>query len=218
MAPRRIRLLVVLGLLMAVTLTTGLLIGRTPPAGGTGWGSAGPGVRAVMWPEPQPLAEVALVTQHGEAFTRADLEGRWSLMFFGYLRCPDVCPTSLSAMRAMRRMLAEHGGGDDLAYYFVSVDPANDTPADMDKYLAGFDPGFIGLHGPEPEIRRLAESMAVKFESFVSDSGYASIDHTSSVMVIDPDGRMVGALPPPLVPEQMVRRYLDLREHLEKSR
>lgn len=218
MRPRRIRLLVALGLLTAVTMTTGLLVGRTPPAGGTGWGSAEPEVRAVLWPEPQPLAEVTLETQHGETFTRADLEGRWSLMFFGYLQCPDVCPTSLSAMRAMRRLLAEYDAGQELDYYFVSVDPANDQPADMIDYLAGFDPSFTGLHGPEPEIRRLANSMAVKFESFISDSGYASIDHTSSAMVIDPAGRMVGALPPPLVPEQMVRRYLDLKAHVERSR
>jgi len=215
---KRTRLLVVLGLLTAVTLTTGLLVGRTPPTGGTGWGSAEPEVRAVMWPEPQLLADVTLKTQHGGTFTRADLEGQWSLMFFGYLQCPDVCPTSLSAMRAMRQLLAEHDGGNDLDYYFVSVDPANDRPADMVDYLAGFDPSFTGLHGPEPEIRRLAESMAVKFEPFVSDSGYGSIDHTSSVMMIDPTGRMVGALPPPLVPQQMVRRYLGLREQMERSR
>lgn len=213
---RRIRLIVALVLLMAVTLATGLLVGRTPPAG-TGWGSAEPDVRAVMWPEPLPLADVELETQHGAPFTRSDLEGQWSLMFFGYLQCPDVCPTSLSAMREMRQLLAKRDGNDDLQYYFVSVDPINDNPADMVDYLAGFDPGFIGLHGPKQQIRSLADSMAVKFERFENDSGYVSIDHTSSVMMIDPSGRMVGALPPPLVPEQMVRRYLDLRNYLENA-
>lgn len=218
MRVRRIRLLVALGLLMAVTLATGLLVGRTPPAGtGTGWGSAEPEVRAVMWPEPLPLADVTLETQHGETFTPTDLHGRWSLMFFGYLGCPDVCPTSLSAMREMRRLLEASKLGGDLQYYFVSVDPANDDPADMVDYLAGFDPSFIGLHGPEPEIRRLTDSMAVKFEPFVNDGGYTTIDHTSSVMMIDSGGRMVGALPPPLVPEQMVHRYLQLRDHLQNA-
>lgn len=216
MTNRRIRLLVALVLLMAVTLAAGLLVGRTPPAG-TGWGLAKPDVRAVMWPEPLSLADVKLKTQHGETFTQSDLKGEWSLMFFGYLQCPDVCPTSLSAMREMRRLLGEHARGGGERYYFVSVDPANDDPAKMVDYLAGFDPNFIGLHGPKPEIRRLADSMAVKFEPFVDDSGYASIDHTSSVMMIDPGGRMVGALPAPLVPEQMVRRYLGLRDYLENA-
>ena len=215
MKPRHRRRYAALFVFMAVTLAAGLLVGRTPPAG-TGWGSASPDIRAVMWPEPLPLADVTLTTQHGRTFTRSDLQGQWSLMFFGYLRCPDVCPTSLAAMREMRRLLDERGLGGGEDYYFVSVDPGHDAPEDMIDYLAGFDPSFIGLHGGEAEIRRLADSMAVKFEPFVDDSGYESIDHTSSVMMIDPSGRMVGALPPPLVPRQMVERYLDLRSYLEE--
>lgn len=215
--PKQRPLLIALGLtVMAATLAAGMLVGRTPPAG-TGWGSAHPDVRAVMWPEPLPLADVTLTTQHGETFAADDFEGQWSLVFFGYLQCPDVCPTSLSAMREMRQLLTERSRDEDERYFFVSVDPANDAPADMVDYLAGFDPNFIGLHGSQAEIRRLADSMAVKFEPFVDDSGYASIDHTSSVMLIDPRGRMVGALPPPLVPEQMVQRYLGLRNYLENS-
>lgn len=216
MKTRRTWLAVALLGLMSGALATGLLVGRTPPAG-TGWGLAEPDVRAVMWPEPLPLADISLRTQHGEVFTRTDLEGHWSLMFFGYLQCPDVCPTSLSAMREMRRLLDENDLDGGERYYFVSVDPGNDDPADIAEYLAGFDPDFIGLNGPEPEIRRLADSMAVKFERFVDDSGYESIDHTSSIMLIDPTGRMVGALPPPLVPEKMVQRYRGLRNYLEND-
>jgi len=191
-----------------------LLVGRTPPAG-TGWGQADAGVRAVMWPEPQPLADASLQTQRGEPFDADAFTGRWSLVFFGYLDCPDVCPTSLHAMREMRRLLAERQAAEDLQFIFVSVDPVSDQPSRMAEYLARFDPAFIGLHGPPAEIRRLADSMAVKFETLVDDSGYRSIDHTSSVMMIDASGRMVGALPPPLVPEQMAERYLRLRHHLD---
>lgn len=213
-ARERKRFFAALLVLMTLALTAGLLVGRTPPAG-TGWGAADEDVRAVMWPEPLRLADISLTTQHGRPFTRDDLRGQWSLMFFGYLRCPDVCPTSLAAMREMRRLLDEQNRGGGERYYFVSVDPTHDAPQDMIDYLAGFDPDFVGLHGPQPEIRRLADSMAVRFEPFVDDSGYASIDHTSSVMMIDPSGRMVGALPPPLVPREMARRYLGLRNYLE---
>lgn len=200
--------------LMASALAAGILVGRTPQAETT-WGAAPPPVRAVMWPEPQALADVSLHTQHGEPFGADAFTGRWSLVFFGYLDCPDVCPTSLHAMREMRRLLADRQAAEELQFIFVSVDPASDRPSRMAEYLAWYDPAFIGLHGPAAEIRRLADSMAVKFETFVDDSGYRSIDHTSSVMMIDASGRMVGALPPPLVPEQMAERYLRLRDHLD---
>ncbi len=216
MAARQGKRFAALLVLMAVALAAGLLVGRTPPAG-TGWGGASAEVRAVMWPEPLPLAHVSLETQHGRPFTPADLRGHWGLMFFGYLRCPDVCPTGLAAMREMRRLLDEQGHGGGERYYFVSVDPEHDTPQQMAAYLAGFDPDFVGLHGPQPEIRRLADSMAVRFESIVDNNGHESIDHTSSVMMIDPSGRMVGALPPPLVPRKMARHYLGLRKHLENT-
>lgn len=202
---------------MAATLAAGLLlVGRKPPAG-TAWGAAPPAVQAVMWPEPRPLADVTLSTQHGETFTTADLEDRWSLMFFGYLDCPDVCPTSLHAMKSMREHLTARSAGTDLRMVFVSVDPSDDDPEEMAEYLAWYDPEFIGLRGAEAEIARLAESMAVKYVEFVDEAGYRSIDHTSSVMIVDPSGRMVGALPPPLVPERMAERFLALRSYLETS-
>jgi len=212
------RTITVAGLIvvMAATLAAGLLVGRTPPAS-TVWGAAPPAVRTVMWPEARPLADVSLSTQHGHDFTNADLEGRWSLMFFGYLDCPDVCPTSLHAMKSMRERLASGGTGGDLQMLFVSVDPNDDDPAEMAEYLAWYDRDFIGLRGSEAEIARLADSMAVKYVEFVDDSGYRSIDHTSSVMIIDPQGRMVGALPPPLVPDRMAERFLALRRYLENG-
>jgi len=210
------RMIVVAGLIvvMTATLAAGLLVGRTPPAG-TSWGAAPPAVQAVMWPEPRPLAAVTLSTHRGNTFTNGDLEGRWSLMFFGYLECPDVCPTSLHAMKSMRELLAARNRSDDLQMLFVSVDPDHDQPTEMAQYLTWYDSGFVGLHGTQAEISRLADSMAVKFVEFVDDTGYRSIDHTSSVMIIDPQGRMVGALPPPLVPEQMVERFLGLRHYME---
>lgn len=213
MPGRRSLLIALLLAAMAGSTIAGLWIGRQA-AGSSAWGKAPPAVQAVMWPEPRPLADFDLRTQHGEPFGPADLAGRWSFVFFGYLGCPDVCPTSLHAMREMRRHLAERGSGGDPQFLFVSVDPDNDQPGEMADYLAWYDPEFIGLRGPAPEIGRLADSMAVRYETFVDDSGHQSIDHTSSVMMIDPTGRMVGALPPPLRPEQMVERFERLQAYL----
>ncbi|QKK01419.1 MAG: SCO family protein [Pseudomonadota bacterium] len=211
---RRALLATALIMVMAASLTGGMLIGRDLPHDATGWGQAPAEVRAVMWPEPRALAKVVLTTQHGERFTNDDLRGHWSLVFFGYMSCPDVCPTSLQAMREMRKLLDTQDALHNVQTVFVTVDPQHDRPDEMADYLAWYDPALIGLHGTEDEIARLADSLAVKYLEFNDETGYRSIDHTASLMVIAPDGRMVGALPPPLEPQRMTEQFLRLVEYL----
>lgn len=214
MPGRRLLLIALLLAAMAGSTLAGLWVSRQA-SGTSAWGKAPPAVQAVMWPEPRPLADFELRTQHGEPFGPADLAGRWSFMFFGYLGCPDVCPTSLHAMREMRKHLLERQpGAAEYRFVFVTVDPKSDRPEEMIDYLAWYDPEFIGLHGPAGEIERLADSLAIRYQEFVDDSGYRSIDHTSSVLMIDPDGRMTGALPPPLRPELMVEQFERLQAYV----
>ncbi|MFU8878673.1 MAG: SCO family protein [Wenzhouxiangellaceae bacterium] len=168
---------------------------------------AGAGLEAILWPEPQPIADFELTTQHGEAFGPESFAGRWSLVFFGYLDCPDVCPMSLGAMRAMQRRLAGQGVAPErLQFVLVSVDSDNDDPARMRGYLEAIAPGFIGLTGSPAMIRRLADSMAVYYTTQGSareQEAIPRIDHTSSLMIVGPDGRTLGAFQPPLEPSRM---------------
>lgn len=218
MAVRRRLLIPVLLAVMAGSLLLSIWMSQQQ-TGETTWGNAPPEVQAVMWPEPRPLSDFSLQTQHGESFGRESLEGQWNFLFFGYLECPDVCPTSLYAMREMREFLRQLDRDHDRhQYIFISVDPENDTPEEMREYLSWYDDDFIGLHGDEQEIAALAGSMAVKYEEFVDETGYRSIDHTSSVMIVDPEGRVVGALPPPLQPQRMAERFERLRGFLDSSR
>lgn len=216
MGYRRIVLISVLLVVMAGSTAAGLWLSSPRPAA-TAWGAAPPSVQAVMWPEPRPLAEFQLQTQHGEVVDREWLSRRWSLVFFGYLDCPDVCPTSLHAMREMRNRMIESGDPDPPRLVFVSVDPERDSRQALAEYLAWYESEFTGLHGPGEEIRQLADSMAVKYEHLVGDDGSRTIDHTGSLMVIDPAGRMVGALPPPLRPERMVEDFTRLRDYLDQG-
>jgi protein SCO1 len=212
--PRR-RLALIVLLVTAIVASTWAGVRASRPAeGNTAWGRAPSEVRAVMWPEAQPLADFSLRTQHGAAFGPEALQGRWSFVVFGYLDCPDVCPIGLRALRGMRDRLADRSEGDEYQFIFVSVDPENDSPGEIGEYLASHGGGFTGLHGPVAEIGKLAEAMAVKHREVADRSGGRSIDHTSSVMVIDPQGRLVGALPPPLRPEHMVEQFERLRAYL----
>jgi protein SCO1 len=180
------------------------------------WAVAPPDLQVVLWPEPRPVAEFRLQTQHGASFTNADLEGRWSFVFFGYLTCPDVCPTTLHVMRELRSLLRSvDRSADQHQFIFVSVDPERDSPASIGPYLAYFDAAMIGLSGPAAELERLAQPLAVKYIEVVdAESGARGIDHTSSLLVVDPYGRVVAAFSPPHRPERMRDVFQQLRRYL----
>jgi protein SCO1 len=218
MSASRPRWLVPLAVFVAGgALLLGISMGQRAGTPGSTWSSAPPEVRAVLWPEPLPLADFRLHTQHGAAFGPADLRGQWSFMFFGYLQCPDVCPMTLSAMRDMRSMmLARDAGAAGHRFLFVSVDSTFDRAEAMAPYLAFYDPEFIGLLGPAEALAPLTSSLAVMHIEHRDDDGVRSIDHTSSVMVLDPDGRAVAALPPPHHPELMLARFEQIRAHLRR--
>lgn len=200
-------------LLLASSVWLGfLLLGRPAPAAAD-WQNAPPELRALLWPEPRPLGDFVLSDQHGRPVSARDLEGGWSLLFFGYLQCPDVCPTTLTALRALRQLRPADAA--PWRVVFVSVDPGNDSPAQIGPYLAHFDPEFVGLSGDADQLRALAGSLAVKYVEFIAEDGRRSIDHTSSVMLIDPSGRAVGALPPPHQPERMLARAEQVRAYLQ---
>jgi len=200
---------------MAGATAVAFLLSRPAVPSGD-WARAPATVQAVMWPEPRPLAAFELVAQDGRAFRRESLLGQWNFLFFGYTACPDVCPMSLQAMREMRRYLLESDpAAVDYRFILVSVDPANDRPEDLYTYLEWFGAGFTGLTGDRAELDRLARSLAVKYEVFEDEQGTRSIDHTSSVLVVDPEARMVGALPAPLRPTAMLGQFEALRAYLD---
>lgn len=189
-----------------------------PPAGaGTEWSRLPPELKPLLWPEPRPPAEFSLNDSRGGTFTASDFTGEWNLVFFGYLQCPDVCPTTLSVLRALRRGLLQHAPEQaEARFIFVSVDPSHDRPQAMAPYLAFFDPSFIGLSGSAEQLQPLLQSWAIMAVEVTGPDGRRSIDHTSSIILIDPQGRAVGALPPPHQPERMLSQFLQIQQHFAR--
>ena len=132
-----------------------------------------------------------LVDQNGHVRTDKDFHGRWSLVYFGYTYCPDVCPTTLALIGNVERKL-----GPDAARVtpvFVSVDPERDTPAVLKTYLANFGPGFVGLTGKPSDIAKVAHSYRVYYAKHPLAGGTYSVDHSSVIYLLDPDGKFVKA-------------------------
>ena len=177
-----------------------LLILATALGLGAGWlGLAGPWrepapahspLPGVLWPNPRPIGAFTLQDHHGQAFTREHLDGAWTFMFFGYTHCPDICPTTLATLRRVEHDLAEHVSAPR-QHVLVSVDPARDTVEHLAGYVSSFGPAFLGVTGNDGELSKLAREVGAVFfrgEPEPDDSYF--VDHTASIMLIDPRERL----------------------------
>ncbi|MGE4073571.1 MAG: SCO family protein [Lysobacterales bacterium] len=183
---------------------------------GHDWAQAPASLQGLLWPLPRAVAAFELLDQHSRPFALEQLRGHWSLLYFGYLQCPDVCPTTLQSLRGMQRSLETPVlDGAPLQFLFVSVDPGNDTPERIGPYLQFFGDDFIGLSGDPDQLSALANSVGVMYAEHIADDGTRSMDHSTSIVLVDPQGRALAALPAPHQPDVMAQQYRALRAWLE---
>jgi protein SCO1 len=144
------------------------------------------------------LPDFSLIDQQGRPFGSADLRGHWSMLFFGYTNCPDLCPTTLATLAAMEKRLRAAKAPVRPQVVFVSVDAKRDTPAQMAKYVPYFDPEFIGLTAADqPSIEAVAKKLGVSVIIEPATDGKYSVDHSGDIFVLDPDGRVAAILSGP---------------------
>ncbi len=126
---------------------------------------------------------------YGNMRTAADFRGKVAVVFFGFIHCPDVCPTTLAQLVQVKEALGQDA--DKLQVLFVSVDPERDTPEIMREYLGAFDPSFLGLRG-DPEQLAAAAQLFKVFYSKVEDKagGTYTMDHSAGMYIFDPEGNI----------------------------
>jgi protein SCO1/2 len=144
-------------------------------------------------PQAKPVIDFQLTDTSGRAFTRHDLAGAPTLVFFGFTHCPDVCPTTLVKLAQVRRRSTLAG----LRVLFISVDPERDTPAVLGQYVHAFDPQFQGLTGDPATIARLAANFGVAVNRVELPGGDYTMDHSAVVFVLDDAARIVAIFTPP---------------------
>ena len=134
--------------------------------------------------------DFALKDVNGQPRSLKDYQGKVVVMFFGYTQCPDVCPTSLTELVAVKKMLG--ADGDKLQALFVSVDPDRDTPEMLKSYMANFDPSFVALRADTPEqLAAIAKDYKVYYKKVEgkTPSSY-TMDHSAGSYVYDTQGRL----------------------------
>lgn len=161
---------------------------------------------ATVLADPKPLPPFVLQGPAGK-FVNSDLTGQWRFVFFGYTHCPDVCPTALSLMRDVRKKLA--GGTVPLpGVVFISVDAARDKPELLGRYVPAFDPEFIGVAGDDEALAPLVKALGVFYQRHErEDPRNYTVDHSASMYLIDPQGRLRAIFVPPVPAERMAADY-----------
>lgn len=151
----------------------------------------------VLLPQSRPLPELTLTGEDGQPVSLDQLRGRWSLLFFGYTFCPDICPATLAELRQLRNLLPEESRAR-IQPILVSVDPERDTPEQLKKYLEYFGSGFRGLTGPLDDIQTLANAVGIPFIPGDTSKEDYTVDHSGNLVIVGPDGRQHGFIRAPL--------------------
>lgn len=191
-----------LGLLMVGALLSAALVACG--GGGDGRPTATPLPGTLLDP-PKEVGDFTLTDQDGQPFRLSDLRGKVALLFFGYTNCPDVCPTTLAELKRVKALLGEDV--ERVAFVFVSVDGARDTPERLAAYVRAFDPQFIGLTGDDAALRPISRDFGVFYQrvNYESDVNYL-VDHTASTFVVDQQGRLRLVFPYGTDPAAIVTR------------
>lgn len=144
------------------------------------------------------IPEFDLTGATGNAIDQSVFDDQWSLVFFGFTHCPDVCPITLQTMKEVVSNLEEQQQTAPQVV-FVSIDPARDTPEIMEKYIGYFDEDFIGITGDVNAVLKFTSSLGIvaSFTANETDPANYGVDHTASLLLIDPQGRVKAKVTPP---------------------
>jgi len=172
-----------------------------------------PELQGVLRPSPKTLQAFELSDQYRQPFSREQLQGKWSFVFFGYTYCPDICPTTLYTLTGVfRKLQAGAQEPADIQVIFISVDPQRDTPEVMQNYLHHFNEGFLGITGAQQDIDQLAGQFGAGYmREEETAQGQYLVSHTSSIFLIDPRVRLLGAFSPPHDSDTIASQFLQIQ-------
>jgi protein SCO1/2 len=165
-----------------------------PPLLLTAGALAAPGFKAGVFEPPRAAPELAsLQGTDGRALALSQHRGKLVLLTFGFTNCPEACPTTLATLAQARQALGPQGEAVQVVY--VTVDPERDDLERIRRYLAAFDPGFVGGTGRPEALAEVRRQYGVVAEKVVSSQGGYAMNHSTSVYLIDRQGRLRAMMP-----------------------
>ena len=157
-----------------------------------------------LFDTPRDPGAFLLTDHHGTPFTRDVLTNRWTLIFFGFTHCPDICPTTLAELAELKAQLVDTEA-NDLQVVMLTVDPARDTPARLADYVPYFHSDFLGVTGEFADILSVAQRLNAPFRKVSEPNGGYQMEHSANVMLMNPRGDHHGFFRAPLdIPKMRV--------------
>ncbi len=198
------------GIVLAIALAAalGLLLAQKV------FGPAGAGKRdtgsIIFYPTPRALPDFSLSQSDGTRLIPGELRGHWTLVFLGFTSCPDVCPTTLAELARAQKQWESIPESLRPRVVFVSVDPERDTPARLGEYAHAFHKDTLAATADVPSLERFATPLGLVFQkapgkNFKANPNDYSMDHSASIAVLDPEGRLAGLMRPPFDPQAIAR-------------
>jgi protein SCO1/2 len=172
---------------------------------------------ATMFEQTLPLPDVQLIDQAGQEFGLAELRGDFSLLFFGFTNCPDVCPLTLKVLADARAEIAARAPRVTPRVVFVSVDPSRDTPETIAAYLGNFDPEFVGVTATDARLEPLLRTLGVSGQKHQHGGANYTVVHNSTVYVIGPQAELIAVSSGPHDPATIAADYLKIRQRYQAT-
>jgi protein SCO1/2 len=165
----------------------------------------------VLLPQSRTVPDLSLTDQDGQPVSLSQLQGKWTVLFFGYTFCPDICPTTLAQLRQIKSGLPREAV-DKLRIVLVSVDPDRDTPQQLKQYLAYFDEQFVGLRAPVNILQKLANAVSIPYIPPDTSKPNYTVNHSGNLALLGPDGTQRGFIRAPLNSQKLVAQFPGLVE------
>lgn len=172
---------------------------------------------ATILPQPRELPPLDLVDQDGRPLPGDFLHNRWTVVFFGFTQCPDVCPTTLTTLAQMKKKLADLPAEQQPRVLLVTVDPERDTPAILKSYVTFFDPSLLGATGTLAATAQAASAFSVPFAKVPLPGGGYTMDHGAGLFVVSPAGALAAYSSPPLDATVLARDFRKVLQYFEAS-
>lgn len=156
------------------------------------------GAATVLQPA-KTLTAFSLLDTQNNTFTQQSLKGHWTLLFFGYSQCPEICPKTLAIVSDLFRAKPHSSAQAKAQFVFVSLDPKSDGIPQLKTFLSRFHPDFIGVTGDEAEVIKLAKDCRIYSwkDPEINAAGQKIIDHSGTILLVNPEGKLQALFSPP---------------------
>ena len=145
--------------------------------------------------KPLDIIEFELKNQGDQLYSKNDLKNQWTILFFGYTNCPDVCPTTIFKLGQIKQQISKELPNLNLQILFITLDPERDSTERLKEYLGFFDPSMTGLTGEITKIVELTSNLSVFFQRINKEDGY-DFNHTASIFLINPKAQLKASFSP----------------------